>query len=294
MISILQLQYFQMLAREQHLTRTAEELHISQSTLSMMIKKMEEELGAPLFDRRDHRILLNEYGTEYLKYVNMALENLEQGKARLQGLRQRDSQKLSLSVSHAQVWMKRIFEFKKRYPSSYIAVYAEDLHRYAEMLCDGTLDFVISGTDDFADERVEHEDFSRNRLTVCLREGHPLAARKGLYLKELNDEPYIDLSPGLPFRHYCDKLFEKTGAKCNRYMECDYDMRRTLVAEGRGYALTPNAEVTRNSYAGCAFVPLLDECAVRTQALFWKKGRSFTPLMQAFADYLKQSSVNPL
>ena len=209
-------------------------------------------------------------------------------------MRQMHSQKLSLSVSHAQVWMDRILNFKNLYPASYIAVYAEDLHRYGDMLCDYTLDFVLSGITDFEDKRVDCAPISRNGILVCLPEGHPLGERKRLYLKELEREPFVDLSPDLPFRKYCDQLFEAAGAKCNRVMECDYDTRRRVVQDGLGYALTPDTETTRISYGKCAFVPLADECAKRTMAIFWKKGRQFTPIMQDFFDYILRTAKNPI
>ena len=294
MISLLQLQYFQKLATEQHLTRTAEALHVSQSTLSMMIRKMEEELGTSLFDRRDHRITLNEYGTEYLRYVNTALESLDQGRQRLDSLRQAHSQKLSISVSHAQAWMDRILGFKALHPNSYIAVYAEDLHRYGDMLYDYTLDFVLSGITDFEDKRVECAPISRNDIVACLPENHPLAGRQGLYLRDLEPYPFIDLSAGLPFRKFTDGLFEAAGATCNRVMECDYDTRRRVVQDGQGYALTPDTEATRISYGKCTFVPILDECAVRTMAIFWKKGRQFTPIMHDFFNYILKTAKHPI
>ena len=73
MISFLQLRYFQALAEEQHLTRTAEKLYISQTTLSTMISRLERELGVRLFDRQGGGLRLNKCGKEYLQYVNGAL-----------------------------------------------------------------------------------------------------------------------------------------------------------------------------------------------------------------------------
>ena len=64
MISLLQLQYFLAMAEEGHLTRTAEKLFVSQSTLSSMISKLENELGVELFDRKNNRMILNKYGKE--------------------------------------------------------------------------------------------------------------------------------------------------------------------------------------------------------------------------------------
>ena len=79
MITLLQLQYFQSLAKEQHLTKTAEKLFISQTTLSATIIKLEKELGTQLFDRKGGSIRLNEQGEKYLQYVNGALLMLSDG-----------------------------------------------------------------------------------------------------------------------------------------------------------------------------------------------------------------------
>ena len=286
MISLLQLQYFQQLARKQHLTKTAEELHISQSALSMMIRKMEEELGSSLFDRQDHQIMLNQFGEEYLRYVDTALSSLEQGKRRLVEMRESQTQKLSISVSHAQVWMDRILGFKRIHPGSYIALYAEDVQRFVEMICNYTVDFVLTGTTEIEDKRVSCTTISQNGIAVCVAQNHPLAERSGIYLHELEQEPFIDLSPGLPFRNFSDRLFAQTETKCKRIFEVDYDTRRRLVQTGEGYALTPNTMVTRRTYDKCAFIPLLDKCAVRSMGIFWKKGRQFSPIMRDFYQYI--------
>ena len=291
MISILQLQYFRQLAKKQHMGKTAEELHISAAALSIMIRKMEEDLGMPLFDRKGHQIILNRYGEEYLRYVEAALSSLEQGRMQVERIWKSQTQKLSISVPHAQIWMDRILGFEAIHPESYIAVYAADVPRYVDMICDNTIDFVLTGTTEIEDKRVECCPINKSGIAVCVVKDHPLAKHDGLYLNELQQEPFIDLSPGLPFRNFCNKLFEQTGAVCNRVTEVDYTMRNRLVENGSGYALIANSESVRRTFHDCAFIPLLDKCAVRTIGIFWKKGRQFTPIMKDFFQYIQ--SVTP-
>lgn len=57
-----QLEYFQTLARIQHVTRAAEAMSLSQPALSRSIARLEEELGVPLFERQGRTIMLNRYG----------------------------------------------------------------------------------------------------------------------------------------------------------------------------------------------------------------------------------------
>lgn len=61
-MSLQQLQYFVVVAEEQHVTRAAEKLHISQPPLSRQIQALEDELGQPLFERRGRNIVLTDFG----------------------------------------------------------------------------------------------------------------------------------------------------------------------------------------------------------------------------------------
>ena len=60
-MDLLQLKYFQVVARLEHMTRASEELHISQPSLSKMISRLEKHLGVPLFDRHGKQIRLNRF-----------------------------------------------------------------------------------------------------------------------------------------------------------------------------------------------------------------------------------------
>ena len=86
MISLLQLQYFLAMAEEGHLTRTAEKLFVSQSTLSSMISKLENELGVELFDRKNNRMILNKCGERYRKHIAVALNEIETGARAIKNL----------------------------------------------------------------------------------------------------------------------------------------------------------------------------------------------------------------
>lgn len=72
-MDLLQLKYFQKVPRLEHMTKAAHELHIAQPALSMMIARLENDLGVPLFDRHGRQIRLNAYGKALLIKVEKAL-----------------------------------------------------------------------------------------------------------------------------------------------------------------------------------------------------------------------------
>ena len=80
-MTLLQLQYFQVLARVLHYTRAAEELHISQPSLSYSISELEKELGVKLFEKENRKISLTAYGEQFLPYVQRSLALLDEGAA---------------------------------------------------------------------------------------------------------------------------------------------------------------------------------------------------------------------
>jgi len=75
-MELLQLEYFVKVAQEQHITKAAEQLHISQSSLSQTMTRLEKELGTKLFDRVGKRIILNERGRVFLEGVQRAFKEL--------------------------------------------------------------------------------------------------------------------------------------------------------------------------------------------------------------------------
>ena len=78
-MTLAQLQYFQALAHILHYTRTAEELHIAQPSLSYSINELEKELGVKLFNKEDRKITLTMYGEQFLPYVESALATINDG-----------------------------------------------------------------------------------------------------------------------------------------------------------------------------------------------------------------------
>lgn len=75
-----QLEYFQTLARIQHVTKAAETLSITQPALSRSIVRLENYLGVPLFDRQGRSITLNKYGERFLKRVDSIIKEFTEGR----------------------------------------------------------------------------------------------------------------------------------------------------------------------------------------------------------------------
>ena len=85
-MNLSQLQYFRTLAKEEHYTRAAQILSITQPSLSHAIAQLEQELGTRLFEKKGRNVVLTRYGKIFLPYVEESLKVLEEGVHRTKAL----------------------------------------------------------------------------------------------------------------------------------------------------------------------------------------------------------------
>lgn len=95
-MDLLQLKYFKVVAEQEHITKSAKLLMVSQPYLSALIGRLEEEMGGQLFDRDGRRVVLNEYGKILLHHVNEALQHLEDAKKEISDMRARATPNISV------------------------------------------------------------------------------------------------------------------------------------------------------------------------------------------------------
>ena len=285
MITLLQLDYFRRLAATEHITQTAKELYISQTALSSMIIGLEKELGIQLFDRSKRSIRLNQAGRIYLQYVNEVFAALNNGRTALQELTETAEHQVSLTVGSPQVWLNMIRDFRHRCPEYSIKQYSQTLEGLSDSLRTMKTDFVIAGVDEVSDPSFEHVVLKTDRVYLCVSKKHHLAGRESVRLCELENEPYIDLPVGAPWRTYCAELFSRAGVNINRVLECDASIRSALIDAEFGVALTSSSAYEVDMLKPNCYIPVDDEFAVREMALFWNPKKYTSKAANSFRDF---------
>jgi DNA-binding transcriptional LysR family regulator len=293
MITLLQLKYFQVLAAQEHLTKTAEQLHVSQASLSGMISRLEEDLNVELFDRQGRNIRLNQFGRAYLEHVNMVFNELTNGKIAIENLKTNTHQRLSLAMTSSILWGNMVSDFKRLYPQYVIAQRDIQLFYFREELLSLELDVAIAGLDDFPSQGLDHTVFREEGIFLCVTPSSPLVGKKKIYLSELKDEPFISLSKDHPFRRYCDKICLMAGFVPNSVLECDYAIRPRLMQEDLGVALTTETSARTGFLGPNVYIPVADTFARRQMALYWVNGRRFSHAMTDFHNFLVERFRKP-
>ena len=117
-MELLQLRYFCEVARRESVTKVAEELHVSQPSLSKTIKNLEQELGVVLFDRVKKRIVLNEQGKEFYDKVSKGLNLIDSAVDGLSVTPDSENGTISLIVKAGQCFFPPMYDlFCKLHPN---------------------------------------------------------------------------------------------------------------------------------------------------------------------------------
>lgn len=289
-MELLQLRYFQALAREEHMSRTAEKLYISQPSLSLTIKKLETELGVPLFDRTGRTIRLNNYGKLFLQRVEEVFSALERGSNELRNLQGHYENQVLIGIQTPYVWQDLTRDFLKAHPSVTLGQRSIESSDFIDQLLREEIDFYIGSLGDggYAEKEalLDSVEFARGNVYAVVHPKSLLAQRDSVQMKELRDEYIVARNRLDNFQQYTDRLCREAGFAPRIALECDYTLREQMVAQGYGISFSTDYALRWMDDDSVVYVRIADPGIRRIYQLIWKKDRPFTPVMKKFYDYV--------
>ena len=246
-MNLLHLRYFVELAGQEHFTRAAEKLCITQPTLSHAIGQLEQELGVPLFERQGRNVRLTHYGEQFLAYTQQALSGLDRGIDMLQRVgRGEGTIRLGfLRTLGVDYIPKLAASFLKENPGKNIqfAFHSGVTGQLLKGLSDRKYDLV------FASRPSEELGFTsvpvnRQNLVLIVPRNHPLAAKYTIDLAETLPYPQVGFTEGSGLRDVVTRLYAQIGAQPTIAYETEEDqVVAGLVAQGFGIAVVPYMEM---------------------------------------------------
>lgn len=285
MVTLTQLEYFRILAETEHVTKTAEKLHISQTALTSMIRRLEEELKTPLFNREGRNIRLNAFGRTYLEYANAVFNELNNGQAALDLMKGRFANQISFCLVGASDFKDVIAAFQRSHPRIALNHFEYTKEQFLPLLLNSRLDFVIEGSLPFGGDRLESIVIFEETLCVACHPSHWLAKRTGVYLKELANEPMIAYSREHSFRQLCDHFCNVAGFTPINAIECYNSLFSHIFQNSNAIAIVSQNVANNRGLPDAVFVPVLDSFAHYPIRIYWLKGRIFTPAMTDFINH---------
>jgi len=281
-MNLRQIDYAVAVAEEGSFTRAAERCHTVQSALSHQISRLEEQLGARLFERTSRRVALTPAGRAFLAHARPVLEaarRLEDEMAAATG-EIRGTLTLGTISTLTVVDLPAILaEFHRRHPQVDIRLHTGMSDRLLEELRLQETDAAFIGV--WPGEPVAGVDarlLSEEPLVALLHPDHPLAARKRLTLAELARQTLVDYQAGTGPRQQTDAAFQAAAIERRVTVEVNHvEWLEALVRQNVGIALVPLATATH--YPGLVTIPV--QAAPRRRVYFaW--GRHPTPAALAF------------
>lgn len=204
-----QLRVFEAAARHGSFTRAAEELFLTQPTISMQIKQLTKSVGIPLFEQVGKRLYLTEAGRELFttcKEIFNTLAQFEMKVADLKGLKQ--GQLRLAVITTAKYFIPRLLgSFCQLYPGIEISLQVTNHEGILERMTNNQDDlYIMSQVPEHLD--VHCEAFLENPLVVLAPVNHPLASEKNIAISRLASEPFIMREPGSGTRRAVQQLFD--------------------------------------------------------------------------------------
>jgi len=188
-----QLEYFQAACRLATITRAAEELHVSQPSVTSGIQSLERELGTRLLDRGRRRVSATEDGLLFLRRVDGILALVRDAAAELRDRRSPERGSLRIGITPMMgtiVVPSAIARFRKAYPLVELSIVEEGSIAIAARLAQGELDVGVMIVSDLP-AGLASTTIGRGRLLACLPPSHPLARQAAISFDMLRDEPLI-------------------------------------------------------------------------------------------------------
>jgi LysR family transcriptional regulator, hydrogen peroxide-inducible genes activator len=297
-MTLTELKYIVAVAREKHFGKAAEACHVSQPTLSLAIKKLEEELDMKIFERSASEVSVTALGDEVVRQAQSVLEQAAEIKEIAKRGKDPLAGPLRLGVIYTigpYILPALVRQVIERTPQMPLMLQENFTVRLLEMLRTGEIDCAILA-EPFPDTGLAQAQLYDEPFVAALPRSHPLAGQASLTTDQLKDETMLLLGNGHCFRDHvlevCPefaKFSSRTEGIRKSFEGSSLETIKHMVAAGMGVTLVPRLSVPEESWgqpdkksvngdAHVRYLPIVDPHGglppTRRVVLAWR--RSFT------------------
>ncbi len=282
-MTLTELRYVVAVARERHLGRAAEACFISQPTLSVAIKKLEEELDVKLFERGASEVTVTPLGQEIVRQAQSVIEQAAAIKEIAKRGKDPVCGPLRLGIIYTigpYLLPDLVRQAIDRVPQMPLILQENFTARLLEMLRTGELDCAIMA-EPFPDAGLATAKLYDEPFMAAVPSTHPLARRKTLSTEELKSETMLLLGTGHCFRDHvlevCPEYarFSSDAEGIRKSFEgSSLETIKYMVASGMGVTVVPQLSVPRQPQPHIKYIKFSAPVPTRRVVLAWR--RSFT------------------
>ena len=282
-MTLTELRYLVAVARERHFGKAAEACFVSQPTLSVAIKKLEEELDVKLFERGSNEVTATPLGLEIVRQAQVVLEQVADLKEIARRGNDPVSGPLRLGVIYtiAPYLLPDLVQLSiARAPQMPLILQENFTVKLLEMLRAGEIDVAVLA-EPFPDAGLATAALYDEPFQIAVPKKHTLARRKRISAEELKNETLLLLGTGHCFRDHvlevCPEYarFSSNADGIRKSFEgSSLETIKYMVAAGMGVTVVPQLSVPAEPDRHIAYIPFADPVPKRRIVLAWR--RSFT------------------
>lgn len=286
-----QLRAFRAVYQLRKISAAAEQLSITQSAVSVLIRQLEEGLGARLFDRTTRSLRPTQAAQEAIVVAERILRDVDSFGAGVRDLSALRRGSLSLAVTPmlGEILLpEAVRRFRDSHPGVRLSIDDCSPDQFVSRVVGEHVDLGI-GTPERAAADVDTVKLLSDRLALVCREDHPLARRRSVRWSDLRDHPVITVRPGYGIRPLVDGAAAHAGVALEVANEVTFlSTALWMVQSGMGAAVMPSAYVRAPAGQGLVLVRLTHPTVSRDIFIVTKRGRSLSPAGQVFVAALRQ------
>jgi LysR family transcriptional regulator, transcriptional activator of the cysJI operon len=289
-MELYQLKLFVDLAETGNFTKVASENYVTQAAVTLQIRKLESELGVPLFHRTTRSVTLVEAGQRLLPYARAILQQAEEAKMAVRDTREEVSGLVRVAAVHSIGLYELppyIKKFLKKFPGVNLDIQYRTSEEIYRALHDGQIDVGLVA---YPTEmpRIEIHPFMKDSLALVCPKDHPFAGKTSVALSELQGQPFVQFGEESPTRKATDSLLAEHGITVNVRMECDnIEILKQMIEVGFGLAMLPKKSLTAaDQDGGLVTVPIKGAAIERPIGLLLLKNAPRFKAMRAFVTTL--------
>lgn len=287
-----QLQVFETIVRLGSFTRAAEELFLTQPTVSMQIKKLTDVIGLPLFEHVGRNVEPTEAGLELYeacKGIFQVMANLEMKISDLKGMR-RGRLRLG-AITTAKYFAPEVLgEFSVLYPGIDVALKVTNRDRIIERMRANEDDLYIMGQAPSDEMEMVAFPIAPNPLVVMAPRNHPLVGEKNIPLERIVEEPFILREPGSGIRDAMLRMFDEHKLRPRVKMELgSNEAIKHAIVGGLGLSVLSLHTLTLEGTEGpVAILDVEGFPIMRQWYLVYPKAKELSLVSKAFVDFARE------
>lgn len=283
-MEINQLCYFLEVAQSQHITKSAEKLHIAQPALSQAIHRLEKDLGVPLFVSKGRNIMLTEYGIYLQAKLLPIMAELDDIPLQLQTMAKLESETIHLNVLAASALVTdAIIEYKK----THVNINFQFMQTAESDLYDICVTTTLSR--ETVSETKDSTYICTENIFLAVPQNHKFAGKSSVALSECAQEDFISLMGSRQLRWICDKYCQRAGFAPRIIFESDSPIVvKNMIAASMGIGFWPEFTWGDVDTGSLVLLGISDPSCKRDIIIDYKKNKTDVCAVEDFFCFLKQ------